>query len=339
MKVKRTAALLLAGVLLLGTGLGVNATPSSVEAAGPATTTDNVKVQKLNPVPPGVVMPKPFLKMFFKKSDASQAIFVPNGFLGALDEIPIVDVGHDAIDINLVRPGVPNFDHGYGKPIYAGAPGRAYWSYQRIPFQWTNPETGQVDDQSIGGLVAEVRYSSDGGATWNGWVGQYFHFSRINPALNQGYFPPVQQGPGQWFPAGLIQSNEALWAAGIPVQTDTIIGWMGNSGLNKNCVEAFDVATGTVGRCPSWDEPHLHYQLYGGRNCTQVLKGEVQLKLEIAACTKVNIIDPAAWWAQVSGEWGVYPRFNIYTPWPGVLRYGPKSVFLTENGQPLYATN
>ncbi len=331
---RKRGALLASAVLAISLAV-LNTAGASSAADQPNRAAPAVQTQRLDPTPVDAPpIPRPFLKMFFSAADARNSIFVPSGWIGALDENGIVGTGHDAIDLNL--PTHPDF--GWGTPIYAGAYGRAYWSYQRIPSDWTDPATGIVHHISIGGLVAEVRYSEDGGATPNGQVAQMFHFSRVNPALH--YLPPVFQGPGQWFPADLIQSDATMWGLGTPVKPDTIIGWMGYSGLNKDCVEDFDVVTGTVSRCPSWDKPHVHVQFYGGRNCTALRYGEVQLNVsvQLAACTKRDIIDPASWWAQVSGEWGTLPHFNVYTPVPGVLRYGPRSVFLTDRfGLPIYA--
>ncbi len=286
---------------------------------------------QIDPTPLGVVVPPRGPKMIFAARDACNSIFVPNGMMGALDENNISGLGHDALDIALANH--PN--NGWGKPIYAGVHGRAYRSYQRIPDVWTDPQTGIKHDISTGGLLVEVRYYDADGVH----VMQMFHFSRVNTNLR--YFAPEYQGPGQWFPRDVLRSDEEMWRDGTEVWPDTIVGWMGYSGLNLDCVEAFDVVTGTVTECASWDRPHVHVQFYGGRVCSAAQTSEMQLgKVVVTSCTKQNIIDPAGWWAQVSGEWGMVPHFNVYTPLPGLLRYGPKSVFMVDAyGRPLFATS
>lgn len=271
--------------------------------------------EQFDPTPDGVRMPAPFVKMFFGKREALQGgLFVTNGYFES-DEMPIMGIDpHAGLDLALVKAP----DNGFGRPIYAGGDGRAYRSYQRIPFEWTDPKTGTVHNLSIGGLLAEVRYSSDGGQTPNGWVAQMFHFSAVNTLLPHYEVPEI------------VKPDAEMWAKGVPVTASTIIGWMGDSGLNKNCEEQVNIVAGTVSRCPSWDRPHLHVQLYQGRgDCT-------------AVCSKRNSVDPGGFWSQVwPGEWTGRQsdvKFNPYTPRPGVVKYGPQTAFLTTNrGEPMFA--
>lgn len=311
------AAVAVAGLLTgtIATQGVANTTPTQMEAG----------VQgrlEIDPTPPDVTVPAPFLKMFFGERDARNSVFVTNGYF-EWDEIPIMGIDpHAGLDFSLVRAP----DYGYGKPVFAGGPGRAYRSYQRIPFEWPDPKTGVVHNMSIGGLLVEVRYANPDG-TPNGWVAQFFHFSAANPELK--YLPPVANGDGNWYPGLVVRPDAVLWDEGTVVAADTIIGYIGNSGLNKDCVEQFNLADGTVSRCASWDMPHLHVQLYKGRD---------------ANLRKQNIIDPLGHWSQViPGEWTgrqADVRYNPYTPKPGAVVVGIQQVFVTDShGRVLFAAS
>lgn len=312
---------LAAAVLLTAPAVGqANAEPSLQATANSLWRTG------FDPTPEGVQMPGPITRVPLRKADAQGAIYVPNGYHTSADELPVLGSLPDHFSLDITLEGKPQ--NGHGAPILAGMRGRAYRTYQYIPFDWTDPKTGVVHRKSVGGIIVEVRQASPEDPTKPGeWVSQFLHFSAANPSLT--YLPPVPTADGGYFPQGLLQSNQALWDLGVEVQADTVIGWMGRSGLNKDCVEVFNLATGEVQECSaaqSWDVTHLHWQLYRGRDANNV---------------KRNIVDIPGIWGQVwPGEWpGVAkPSFNPYTPVPGLLRAGPKTALITNQfGRPLYA--
>jgi hypothetical protein len=267
-----------------------------------------------DPTPSDKVHPEPFLKLPFKEKDARHSLVPDNGYQMAADEIPIAGSNdHKALDFVFAKTK----DYGYGLPIVAAAAGRAYYTYQYITGEWTDPKTGKVHLLGYGaGLVVEVRHQDANGQP-SGWVTQYIHLSEVSAGIP--YLVPQPVGQHDWNPVGLIQSNEQLWNQGVPVAAGQQIGLQGDTGIGDNWWDNFDPNTGKVTprdrqKYKPWDPPQLHFQLYQGR-----VDG-----------VKQNIIDPL----DVYGR--AYPEFNPYGT-PGNICFGPQSVFMASDGKLLYA--
>ena len=262
------------------------------------------------PLPIGAV-PAPFLKLPFRARDGVASLKVTNGWVVAADEETYTGPGlHKALDFEFTRQA----NHGYGLPVVAAAAGRAYVSYQNITDNWVDPQ-GVTHRIGVGaGLFVEVRHC-------NGFVTQYIHLGTV--AAGIPYLPPVPDPdvPGDWIPSGIFQSNEVLWAFGVPVKQGQVLGTQGDTGIGLDWNDDFNVQTGTVAprdreQKPPWDLTQLHFQPYQSR-----VNG-----------SKQNILDPSDLRAQITAT------SNPYTPCPGVFGLGPNHLWLTGPfGQPLYA--
>jgi len=281
-----------------------------------------------------ITTPPPFLKLPFRERDGAHSLWDSEGWYTSPDELSIDNETngdlHGANDLELTRQA----DHGYGMPIVAATSGRAYYSYQYISGSWTDPATGKTHQVGWGaGLVAEVRSAQDQPGN-PGWVTQYIHLSKVAPGIPYlqatSVNDPNDPSHPDWYPAGLIQDDNTLWNAGVPVKQGQIIGYQGDTGIGFDWKDNFNPVTGKVlprNRVAekAWDPPQLHFQLYQGR-----ING-----------AKQNIIDPFGWYAQVCpGElrWTDLGT-NPYTPIPGKVRAAPQgSVFMADgHGDLLYA--
>jgi hypothetical protein len=320
-------ATVMAGVATMMLGILVVPTPSFA-ASAQGTTGDCLSIAP----PAGSTMPAPFLKLPFRERDARLSLYDTQGWLTSPDELAIDDEvngdWHAANDLELVTTP----DYGYGLPIVAAASGRAYFSYQYISGSWTD-SAGKTHQVGWGaGLFVEVRHAKDepGNA---GWVTQYVHLSRIAPGIP--YLPPTavpdpnDSAHPDWRPTGILQDDDTLWNAGVPVRQGQVIGYMGDTGIGLDWKDNFDVTTGKVTPrnrvvLKPWDPPQLHFQLYQGR-----VNG-----------TKQNIVDPFGLYAQVCpGEWHAFqPHQNPYGQVPGFMRAASSTAWVTDRfGRPEYA--
>jgi hypothetical protein len=269
----------------------------------------------------------PFLKLPFRARDARNSLYVTQGWLSSPDEVRLTgnDFEHLSADIEFVRSP----DNGYGLPVVAAAAGRAYYSYQYLSGEWTDPKTGITHQIGVGaGLVLEIRHSQDQPGN-PGWVTQYIHLKDVAPGIPFLGATPSATVPGDWSPTGILQPNDTLWNLGVPVTQGQVIGHQGDTGIGFDWKDTFDPATGTVAprdrvALPPWDPPQLHFQLYRGR----------------VNNAKQSIVDPFGLYGQVRpGQWT--PSVGSDSPYgnvPGNLCVGPRSAFVTNTlGQLLFA--
>lgn len=305
-----TSLLRLVVILLLG----AVAVPSATSQASAAPSQQHAHCcVAANPGPAGAIVPQPFLKLPFRERDGRDSLIISNGWLTATDEEPFTSPGrHGALDFEFTR----QHDHGYGLPVVAAADGRAYFTYQNLTGPWVDAQ-GVTHRIGLGaGLVVEVRHA-------NGFVTQYIHLSTVAQGLPYLQPEPDPDVPGDWIPSGLFQSNDALWALGVPVHAGQFLGTQGDTGIGLDWNDNFNPATGKVAprdrrALPPWDPTQLHFQVYMGRDDNAV---------------KRNIIDPSGGYWQIGTS-----AHNQYTPRPGTFCTGPTSLWLTDqHGQLLYA--
>jgi murein DD-endopeptidase MepM/ murein hydrolase activator NlpD len=262
------------------------------------------------PNPVAVADLRPFLKLPFRQEDGQHSLSITNGWQMAEDEIPFAGPGlHSALDFEFLR----THDHGYNVPVLAAADGRAYYTYQYISGDYTDPQGEQHQIGLGAGLVIEVRHC-------NGFVTQYIHVNRVADGIPYLKPEPDTATPGDWVPSGLFKTNQELWQTGTPVRAGQIIGWQGDTGIGFDWKDNFKSGLGIViprdrQKLPPWDPTQLHFQVYGGR-----VDG-----------AKQNIVDPSDIYGQITHS------TNPYTKRPGDLLVGPKSLWLSDRRGLLYA--
>lgn len=136
-----------------------------------------------------------------------------------------------------------------GTPVLATADGFALSSFHSA---WANKT---YKDEKVGfGLGRFVQIWHPEAKVYT----MYGHLERIENGIP--YYEPVKQGD-MWNPTVVNQSVEAMLKKVKPVKRGDVIGYVGDTGLAWGYEETPTMRPDPK-QFPSWDETHLHFEVY-----------------------------------------------------------------------------
>ncbi|USN97304.1 MAG: M23 family metallopeptidase [Candidatus Nomurabacteria bacterium] len=145
---------------------------------------------------------------------------------------------HGAVDIAANR----------GTPVYAATDGIAFSSYQ---YETSGEWKGKIVGLGYGRFVQLWDPETD---TFT----LYSHFE--NTAGNITYITPEKDGKKWNTPLTQLRDKQQL-SKGTTIQKGDLLGYVGDSGLSWGYDETPD-SRPDPRTYPSWDEPHLHFEVF-----------------------------------------------------------------------------
>lgn len=182
-------------------------------------------------------------------------------------------------------------------PVYAAADGYAISSTHLAPLARTH------ESKPVGfGLGEFVQI-------WHPKQGVYTSYSHLQKVVESiSYFEPKCE-EGSCDPEVVYNSTDYMEENGVFVKQGELIGWMGDSGLSWGYTEQPRVERDVI-KQPSWDEIHLHFEMYTRSETTFF---------------KARRYDP----------FGIYGRLDQYTPGSYT---NPDSLWkLNQDNKPIFA--
>lgn len=191
---------------------------------------------------------EPFMTLPLRESDVPAEGFTVNeGWYYSPEEMAIHGKPlHRGIDWPIAR----------GTPVVAVADGYAVRSFQLAT---TNKA---YQGKSVGFSLGEFV------EIWHPEQGVYTLYGHLNRASDDvPYVTSQRLAPNIWEPTGIYVGTDTFMERATPVKRGQVIGYAGDSGVGWGYSDTFNTQTRHVAErdyaaLPSWDETHLHLEVY-----------------------------------------------------------------------------